>query len=152
MSIANTISCIQRLNRTISGVKLAPTKYPGSINSADLPLVLVWPGRATTVPLTSRAEVVKMQRQYEVRVYVEAAGQDDYTAPTNRGVALLNNFLDTYFRNKILEAGYAEIVNIEDTCLISGGTSVTEQMMQYSGVSYKGFVCVLNVIEVMGER
>ena len=148
MTIANTISQLQMLHKTIDGVASVPTDYPGSINTADLPLVIVWPKQATSRPLTARAITVRSERVYSVRCYMEAMGQDNYDTPVQNGIAMLQRFLDCYFNNTELLKGYTQIVSVADSGLTSGGDLVATASLVYAGNFYKGFVCDLTILEV----
>jgi len=74
VSVAGTRVALQTLNATITGVTSAPANYPGAINTADMPMALVWPG-----PAESRAESIgalrRQDRTWVVRVYVDAVNQ-----------------------------------------------------------------------------
>ncbi len=148
MSIANTLALLGTLHKGIEGVVAVPTAYPGSINTADLPLVITWPGRATTRPLTARALTVRSERQYSVRVFMEAIGQDNYDTPAQNGIVMLNRFLAKYFQNPTLADGYTQIVQVVDSGLTVGGNYVASASLVYGGNWYKGFVCDLTIIEV----
>jgi len=146
MSIPATIAQLQMLHRGIDGVKLAPEVYPGSLNAADLPLVLVWPGRATTQALTAKGALQKTERLYSVRVYVDPVGQNNYDAPAQESIALLGRFLDCYLNNTSLMNGYIQIERVSD----SGPTSASfgQTPLLYAGNAYRGFTCDLSIIEV----
>lgn len=145
MTVSAIIDALQKLHRTIEGVKLAPAKYPGSINSADLPLVIVWPGRATTKFVTTKGIVIRSERMYSVRVYVEAVGQNDYDTPARDGITLLQRFLERYMRESEIAQGYPKILEVSDSGLTAGG----EAGLVYAGSFYKGFVCDLTVLELL---
>lgn len=152
MSVLNTIEQLQALNATVVGVKRTPVKYPGSLNSADLPAVIVWPGPGETVPVTARAMVTRTNREYSVRVFVEAVGQSDHDTPARDGAALLDRFLETYFETQVLADGHTQIVRVRDSGLISGTGAVVGGLatLTYAGVFYKGFVLSVNVLEIVG--
>lgn len=146
MSIPITIAQLQMLHRGIEGVKLAPAVYPGSLNASDLPLVLVWPGRGTTKPVTARGAVQKTERRYSVRVYVDPVGQNNYDAPAQESIALLDRFIDCYLNNMSVMDGYIQIVQIDDTGPTSAGAGQTP--LYFAGNAYRGFACELTVVEV----
>lgn len=148
MSIANTIVQLQMLHKTITGVVSAPTVYPGSINTADLPLVIVWPKTGVTKFLTARGILSKTERIYSVRVFMEALGQNDYDTPVQDGIAMLGRFLDCYMNNAELLPGYTQITQVQDSGLTSGGDLVAMASLVYAGNFYKGFVCDLTILEV----
>jgi len=146
MSIPVTIAQLQMLHRGIEGVKLAPTVYPGSLNASDLPLVLVWPGRGVTRPITARGAIQKTERVYSVRVFVDPIGQNNYDAPAQESIALLGRFLDCYLSNMSLMDGYIQIVQISDTGPTSASAGQTP--LFYAGIPYRGFTCDLTIVEV----
>lgn len=146
MSIQTTIAQLQMLHRGIEGVKLAPVIYPGSLNAADLPLVLVWPGRGVTRAVTARGVIQKTERIYSVRVFVDAIGQNNYDAPAQESINLIERFLDCYLSNMSLMDGYIQIVQIDDTGPTSAGAGQTP--LYFAGNAYRGFACELTVVEV----
>lgn len=148
MSIKQTIACLQTLHKTIPGVKLAPVAYPGQLNTADLPYVLVWPGRGTTTAVTSRGAVQRTQRAYSVRVFMEAVGQDIVDIPAQAGIDMLNLFIETYMDNLSLADDYIRIAQIDDSGLTVGADLVGSSVLTYAGQFYRGFVCDLTIIEV----
>lgn len=154
MSIANTITQLQALHAAIEGIKSAPISYTGSISTAQLPLVTVWPSRATTRQLTSSGvrtagshPLIRSERVYSARVYVEAVGQNDYDTPAQLSITLLDKFLQTYFSNNVLADGITEIINVQDTGVMAGGEYVTNAGLTYAGNQYKGFICNITVME-----
>ena len=144
MTIDATIDTLQMLHRTVTGVKLAPAKYPGSINSADLPLVIVWPGRATTKFVTAKGAIIRSERTYSVRVFMEAVGQSDYDTPVQDGITLLQRLLEMYMRQAELVRGYPMITSVSDSGLIAG-----TELLTYAGSFYRGFICELTVLELL---
>lgn len=149
MTISATIDALQKLHRTITGVKTAPAKFPGSINTADLPLVITWPERATTKFQTARGIVIRSERMYSVRVFVEAVGQNDYDTPARDGITLLQRFLETYMRESDIQESYPKIIGVSDSGLMAGGNMVAAASLVYAGNFYKGFVCELTVLELL---
>lgn len=146
MSIPVTIAQLQMLHLGIEGVKLAPEKYPGSLNAADLPLVLVWPGRGITKPVTARGHVQKTERRYSVRVFVDPVGANNYDAPAQESIALLDRFIDCYLNNMSVMDGYIQIVQIDDTGPTSAAAGQTP--LYFAGNAYRGFACELTIVEV----
>lgn len=147
MSITTTIAQLQMLHRGIAGIKLAPEVYPGSLNTSDLPLVLIWPGRGVTQPLTARGILQTTQRIYSVRCFVDAIGQNNYDAPAQESIALIGRFLDCYMNNTSLMNGYIQITSVNDSGPISGSAGQTP--MIFAGNAYRGFTCDLTILEVM---
>lgn len=151
MSVRNTIRMLQSLHASVPGIVSAPERFPGSIQSADLPLVIVWPGNGVTQKITSRGLVTRTERRYSVRVYVEALGQNDYSSPAYQSIDLIQEFIDVYMNNHTLEDGYTEIVRIEDSGVISGGDVQAMAAMNYAGNWYRGVVFTLVILELYGE-
>lgn len=146
MSITVTIAQLQMLHRLIPGVKATPTVYPGSINTADLPLVLIWPGRGITTPVTARAILQKTERVYQVRAYVDPIGQNNYDAPAQESINLIGLFLDCYLNNTRLMDGYIQITQVQDSGPVSGSAGMTP--MIFAGNAYRGFTMDLTILEV----
>lgn len=148
MSIANTLNQLQMVNRLVDGLSV-PSRYPGSINTADLPLVIFWPGRAITRPVTSRGQIIRVERRYDARYFLEALGQNDFNSPVAGAVSLLNDCLELYFEHKTLQDGVTEIDYIEDSGIVSGGELVAVAPLVYAGNAYKGFVITLTILEYL---
>jgi len=148
MSIANTLTQLQMVNRLLETVSV-PSRYPGSINTADLPLVIFWPGRAIIRPITSRGQIVRVERRYDARYFLEALGQNDFNAPVTGAISLLDTCLSLYFEHKTLQDGVTEIDYIEDSGIVSGGELVAIAPLVYAGNAYKGFVITLTILEYL---
>jgi hypothetical protein len=142
------IELLQRINKAIEGINTAPIKYPGSLQTANLPTVIVWPGRGTTRPITARATAIQTERVYSVRVFVEPIGQSNYDIPSWTAIELLERFIEVYFRNEVLLDGYAKIISISDSGVMSGGELAVQAGLTYAGVAYRGFVLSVTVTEV----
>jgi len=143
LDISNSISMLQTLHGGITGVKNAPVVYKGSINTAQLPLVITWPSVAETTFQTFKA--YQSLRQYSVRCYVEAVGQSNIDRPTQTAIDLLERFLDTYMNNSTLSDGTTIIQSVDDTGVFAGAT--TGEELVYSGNFYVGFVCRVLLLE-----
>ena len=95
MTIATTIAALQTMHASISGVANAPTIYPGSLNTADLPMVIVWPGPAEASLAGLGYNVV--QRRYRVACYVDAIEQGlGINESWQAAITLLQRFHDEY--------------------------------------------------------
>lgn len=149
MNPTTVVELLQNINKTIPGITSAPIKYPGSLNTASLPAVIVWPGRATSTLVTARAIQIRTERTYSVRVYVEPSGQSNYDIPSWTSMELLPKFIETYFRNQTLLDGVGIITGITDSGLMSGGDLAVQAGLTYAGVAYKGFVLSVTVVEVV---
>lgn len=149
MAILDTINLLQGIHKSIDGVKTCPSRYPGSLNAAELPAVIVWPGGGDTEAVTSRFEVRSTTREYLIRCFMEPFGKGDYDTAPRDGMELLTKFLDTYTLNPILSDGYTKIVSIRDSGIIAGTASlVGSSSLSYAGIFYKGFTMNISVIEV----
>jgi hypothetical protein len=141
MSVPNTpstIAALQTLHAGITGIKSAPTAYPASLGVNQLPLVVVWPGPATS-ERHGYTELGIQERLYMVRVYVAPVPQGILNTLLQTTIALMDRFVATYLDgdNVILSNG-AELgtENIRDSGLDSGeGNTV----LVYAGVQYHGF-------------
>lgn len=156
MSVRNTITKLQSFHLGIPGIITAPTEYPGSISNAQLPCVITVPNRAITTQLTSGGSrsgyqnpALRSERSYSVRVFVEAVGQNDYDTPSQRSIDLLDIFLREYYSRFPLLPGFAEILSVQDSGIISGGEYVSTIGLTYAGQQYKGFSLEVSVVEVL---
>lgn len=147
MSVANTLTQLRMLHRVMDVFKTIPDRYPGSLNTADLPVPIFWPGRAIIRPVTSRAAIIRVERRYDIRVFMEPLGQNDYNVPVTNAVTLLDTCLGFYWEHKILADGVTEIVQVEDSGIISGGDLVAVAPLVYGAQAYRGFVCALTILE-----
>lgn len=68
MAMTDILAAIQAINESITGVKQAPTVFPGQLNTSDLPLVLAHPERA--VHTVTSVQGSQESRTWFVRVYV----------------------------------------------------------------------------------
>lgn len=94
MTITTTQQALQTLNDSIVGIKAAPFAYPGSLNTADMPIAISWPAEGTATG-TFGSNI--SQRIYTINVYV---------MPTQQGqgidqgwqdcMTLLQRFVDKY--------------------------------------------------------
>jgi len=128
MTIALTITAFQTLNATISGVTTAPTAYPTTINTADLPLVITWPGPAETYLEGLGYNVV--QRRYRVSCYVDAIEQGlGINEAWQSVITILQAFHTAYLastNNPLVNNGtyQSSIRNSEETPIPDGGLEV----------------------------
>lgn len=142
MTIAATVTALQTLHATISGVNAAPTAFPSNLNTATMPIALVWPGEANW-----RAQAVglkRQQREYIVRVYVSPIAQDK-AGPENAYTlcnTLLQLFGRAYLDNPTLGGAVDNIATIQDSGVSGGSVELT-----WAGVAYWGFVFRLGIVE-----
>lgn len=148
MNVQHVVASLQSLHAGLPGVVSAPLRFPGSLNSANLPTVITWPQRAFTTKVTARAIQIKSERLYSVRVYVEATGKSDYDIPSWKSMTMLPTFIEAYFKQQELADGYAIITRVDDLGLMAGGDLAMQAGLTYAGNAYKGFVLTLHVTEV----
>lgn len=73
MDVSAVLVKLQGLHAGISGVTSAPTEMPGAINTADLPLVLSYPGQGKHNKPWDTGK--RVDRNFVVRLYVKPLGQ-----------------------------------------------------------------------------
>jgi hypothetical protein len=152
--ITDVITLLQSLHSDIVGIETAPVAYPGSISNAQLPCVLVIPGRAITRQLTSgsgktyQRGVLRSERNYSIRCYVGAIGQNEYDTPSQTAIGLLEKFILLYYSRFPLTP-LVELVSIEDSGIISGGEYVLNQGLTYAGQPYRGFIITAVILELL---
>ena len=152
--VSDVLGVFQRFHAGIEGVTSAPTVYPGSVNTSDLPMVLTFPSQATTnlatfQPKTMGANQAKKTslRDYSVRVLIDPAQQDTYDATMQRGITLLQRFLDAYWDNHVLSQNLVHLREIRDSGIVTGGDLVGDRGLMYAGVAYTGIIFEINVQE-----
>ena len=139
MSITTTIATLQAKNALITGVTTAPTKFPASINTADLPLVLVLPGEGSWG--TQAIGLKRQDRIYRILVYVEAVGQATIDERMNDVIPLLQAFGAAYLSDiSFLSDSNIDQVQIPFT---DGGAVV----LPYAGNDYTGFEMRVTITE-----
>jgi hypothetical protein len=149
--VTSTIALIQAIAAGIPGVKLAPSRYPASVNTSDLPMALTWAGPATSQPLTFGIVKRKSVRTYDVAVFVEALGQDIGHNRIAAANTMLQAFLDAFLTNTQLAANLRITDEIRDTGVVTGDSSFsgTQARLIYNGQAFTGFVISLVVNEIM---
>ena len=140
MTIATTIAAIQAVNAGIAGVKRAPTTIPGSLQTAELPMALVFvgPGQPERV-----SDFSLHFRTFYVRFYVK---------PVARGIkpdegyrqayGLLQTVIETYLSDITLGGAVQHIgrgARYDPPTLEDSG--VVEMM--YGETAYHGFEIVI---------
>lgn len=149
--VSSVITAFQTLHAGITGVKTAPTAYPGKVTTADLPMVLTFPGQAITQMRTFGANPALSKRSslrdYSIRLFVEPAPQDRYDNVMQSSITLLQRFLDEYYDNFILAANLAHIVEVRDSGVVTGGDLVGDRGLMYAGIVYTGVIFEVNVQE-----
>jgi len=123
MTILATKAALQALHLTISGVRSAPTVMPLSLNTADLPCVLVFAGESTWNELGNQVE--EQQREYICKVFVNTVvdGNPDAVIP------FLALFGLIYYNNITLSGTVNYIERIRDSGQV---------VLEWAGVQYHG--------------
>lgn len=152
--VASTLGLFQSLHAGIQDITSAPTAYPGSINTSDLPMVLTFPSQATTTlqtfqPKTMGAARARKEslRDYSARLFIEPVGQDNYDAVMQTGITLLQRLLNAYWDNYVLAENLVQIREVRDSGITSGGQLVGNRGLTYSGTDYTGIIFEINVQE-----
>ena len=144
MSIATVISAIQGVNETITGVKSAPTTIPGKLNSADLPMALVFVDRGE---VTRVSDFTLHFRTFIVRVYVKPTVLDvKPDAGYSEAYTLLQRFVEEYesditFGGAVQHTGRG--ARFEPPTFEDDGV----QVFNYAGTEYHGFQIYLTTKE-----
>lgn len=151
--VIDTIAKIQAIAAGIQGVKRAPTAYPASINTSDLPMALTWAGPARSDILTFKVIKRTSVRTYDIAVYVEPVGQDTGNNRIQAALVLLERFLDVYLSNIPLAENLRVVEFIQDTGVVTGDSSYSgsQGRLIYNGQIYTGFVISLTIQETMAE-
>lgn len=142
MSIATTVTKLQALHLTVSGIKSAPTTMPSSLNTAVMPIALTWPAESKWK--LQALDLNRQDRTYLVRVYVQPVAQglagidDGY----QKCVTLLEAFGQKYLNDMSLGGAVDHIASIADSGVIGGS-----QELIGSKVEYWGFVFTLTITE-----
>lgn len=140
MTIASIITALQARHAAISGVKTAPTTYPGSIEASDCPYVLVDPWKGKTSWETHGGDLAISERVYRARVFYQPA-----TFNLDQGkqgaITLLEAFLNNYKDSATVTSASAILLerDIEDSGVV--------ETMSYGENSYLGFTVLLPIEE-----
>ena len=148
--VQDTITKIQALAATVSGVTSAPSAYPTAIHTSELPMVLTWAGQATTKAITFAGAKRTSERTYELACFIDPYGQDTAGSRLNSANALLQALLDK-FTNAVIAAELRVIDQITDTGIVTGdsGYAGIQSRLIYNGQGYTGFVLALRVLETL---
>ena len=141
MSVQTTVNAIQAINAKVTGMKGAPTAMPGVLNTANLPIALVWPGEATW---SLQAMGLKRQeRTYIVRVFVAPVAQD---RPVDGGyqkcLPILEACGQAYQGDTTLSGTVDHIAECRDSGVSGGGVDLS-----WGDTAYWGFVYRISVVE-----
>ena len=93
MTVTTVIAALQTINAAVTDVDNAPTDYPSSIEAADRPMVITWPGPAES---GSQAGAQSL-RTYQVALYVRKIGSGrGFAEGWNDSKTMLQNLIETY--------------------------------------------------------
>ena len=128
MTITTVIAALQTINKAVTDVDNAPTDYPVSIEQADLPMVITWPGESTS----GYQAGAQSQRTYQIILYVLPAEQGRGIAEGwNKTKTMLQNLIEAYLTpgNHQLNVAGAYDANITpdkggDTPLLDNGFEI----------------------------
>lgn len=142
MSISTTLTALQTVHATVTGVKSAPTDMPSALNTAVLPMVLVWPSAAEWN--LQALDLYRRRRDYVVRCYVQpvAQGEAGIDDGYQNCVTLIEAFGLAYMADLTLGGVVDHIMAIRDSGVSGGGMQLT-----WGQVPYWGFVYTVSVIE-----
>jgi hypothetical protein len=139
MTVLTTIATLQAKHAAITGVKSAPTTYPGSINTASLPMVITIPGSGSW-----GSQAIGLQRQdrnYIVRIYVEPVGQATVDERMDDIIPLLQAFGDAY----LSDIGFTGDANIDNLNIPFTDSGVTT--LYFGETAYIGFELQVTITE-----
>ena len=142
MTVSATVTALQTLHASISGVAEAPTAMPSNPDQVRLPCALVWPADAEWH--MQAIGLKRQERTYIVRVFVQPvakgiAGPDEgYQAC----ITLLEDFGAAYLADITLGSAVDNIRAISDSGVSGGGFELV-----WGNVPYWGFVYRVTVVE-----
>jgi hypothetical protein len=148
---------LQEINHNIGDsnvyLKLAPTKYPATLETGIMPICLVVPQAGTSL---SRGSSRETTRDYALRTYVSPTGQNAFDNPIQISYLLLQAFLQTYLdrvsstvQSLILDTGETSEYRIEllpyQTRPITDTGVVSDLEYTREDVTYWGFEMTLGI-------
>lgn len=142
MSIATTITALQTVHASITGITSTPTVIPDNLAPVTLPCVMVWPGPATWN--FAAAGLKRQEREYTIRVYVQAIGQG-FAGPRdgyNASAALIEAFAAAYQADISLGNKIDTITSMSDSGVLGANSE-----LQYNLQDYWGFIYRLMIVE-----
>lgn len=107
MTISTVVDAMQVINASIAGVSTTPVNLPGSLETADLPAVIVWPSGAES-SMVAGFDIV--QRTYLVSCYV---------MPADQGLGVSEGWADT---KTLLQRLIDEWLKTANIILVADGT------------------------------
>lgn len=139
MSITTTIATLQAKHALITGITKAPTDWPSSLNTADLPLVITLPSAGSWT--TAAIGLARQDRTYRIMVYVEPLGQRTVDERMDAVIPIIGRFGAAY----LADLGIAADANIDQVQIPFTDTGPT--VLEFGGIEYIGFEMQLTVTE-----
>jgi hypothetical protein len=144
MTIATQIAAIQAVNAAVTGIVAAPTAIPGKLNTADLPMMLVFvgPGQPERV-----SDFSLHFRTFYIRCYVKPIAQDiKPDAGYSEAYTLLQRVIEAYladitFGGAVQHTGRG--ARFEPPTMEDDGI----QALEYAGILYHGFTITITTKE-----
>lgn len=140
MTISSICAALQTRHQLISGVRTAPTAYPGSIEASDCPYVLVDPWKGKTSWDSHGGDLAISERIYRVRVFYQPS-----TFNLDQGkqgaITLLEAMLEGYKNSATVTSAAAILLerDIEDSGVV--------ETLAYGENAYIGFTVLLPIEE-----
>ncbi len=124
MTITTVIAALQTINAAVTDVDNAPTDYPSTIEAADLPMVIVWPG---AVEAEGGMMGKQAWRRYQIILYVKPAGAGrGISEGWNETKTMLQNLLEAYLNPDNHQLNVAGIYNANIIPDRASGNGVTD--------------------------
>ena len=138
MSVASVISDLQTRHAAITGITTASTTMPASLNTASLPIVLVFPGEARHNP--RRLSDTESYRTYLVRCYV---------APVAQGQGIDESWQDVITLLDRFVTSYAQSHAVGTSARIGHPYSDSGHIVsEFAGIAYHAFEFALPIREL----
>ena len=140
MTIASICSALQTRHAAITGVKVATTVYPPSIEASDCPCVLVDPWRGKTSWETHGGDLAIVERVYRVRVFCQPA-VFNLDQGKQAAITLLEAFMQSYKDSATVTSTAAILIEraVEDAGVV--------ETLAYGENAYIGFTVLLPIEE-----
>ena len=142
MSIASIVSALQTAHLTISGVKTAPTAYPSVLNTATMPIVLVWPEAAEWD--MAALGFYRRKRVYRVTCFLDPTAQGK--AGAGDPYVTLSTMLDAFGVKYLTDPTLRGVVDTMTALSDSGVTAGGEDLV-WGAIPYWGFTFRLSIVE-----
>lgn len=139
MTISAVVAALQTKHAAITGVTKAPTAMPDSLNTEDMPIVLVVPGEANWTG--AAVGVREITRTYIVRCYILPVGQGEgVDQPFQQALGILDAMGQAYLDDQSLGLANTYVSeNFADSGL--------DGRLLFAGTEYRGFEIRLGVTQ-----